>query len=80
MDGHNSILVKRTEAPDRRSEEADAASESRSEAWEGRQAHALAAIRDRCGYNAEAFVNECDSIKQAFEEQRSNYQPSGSGQ
>ncbi|KAL1581936.1 hypothetical protein WHR41_09516 [Cladosporium halotolerans] len=80
MNGYNSILVKQTETPDRRSEEADAAYEARVEAWEDRQARALAAIRDRCGYNAEAIVHECATIKKAFEELRSNYQPSGSGE
>ena len=80
MNGYNSILVKQTEAPDRRSEEADNAYETRVEAWEDKQARALAAIRDRCGYNAEAIVNECATIKNAFEELRSNYEPSGSGQ
>ena len=80
MNGYNSILVKQTEAPDRKSEEADDAYETRVEAWEDKQARALAAIRDRCGYNAEAIVNECATIKHAFEELRSNYGPSGSGQ
>ena len=68
MNGYNSTLVKQIEAPDRRSEEADLAYEARVEAWEDRQARALAAIRDRCGYNAEAIVNECATIKHAFEE------------
>jgi hypothetical protein len=80
MNGYNSILVKQTESPDQRSEEADSAYEARVEAWEDRQARALAAIRDRCGYNAEAIVNECATVKEAFEELRSSYQPSGSGQ
>lgn len=80
MNGYNGILVKQTEAPDRKSEEADDAYETRVEAWEDKQARALAAIRDRCGYNAEAIVNECATIKHAFEELRSNYEPSGSGQ
>lgn len=80
MNGYNSILVKQTETPDRRSEEADTAYEARVEAWEDRQARALAAIRDRCGYNAEAIVHECATIKKAFEELQSNYQPSGSGE
>lgn len=80
INGYSSILVKQTEAPDQRSGEADTAYEARVEAREDRQARALAAIRDRCGYNAEAIVNECATIKQAFEELRSNYQPSGSGQ
>lgn len=80
MNGYNSILVKQTEAPDRRSEEAETAYEARVEAWEDKQARALAAVRDRCGYNAEAIVNECATIKTAFEELRSNYEPSGSGQ
>ena len=73
MNGYNSILVKQTEAPDRRSEEEDTSYEARVEAWEDRQARALAAICDRCGYNAEAIVNECTTVKKAFEELRSNY-------
>jgi hypothetical protein len=66
MNGYNSILIKQTEAPDRRSKEADTAYEARVEAWEDRQARALAAIRDRCGYNAEAIVNESATVKKAL--------------
>lgn len=80
MNGYNAILVKQTDTPARRADDTDVAYEARTEAWEDKQARALAAIRDRCGYNAKAIVNECATVKAAFEELRASYQPSGSGQ
>lgn len=80
MNGFNNILVKQTNKPTQRMEETTSTYETRVEAWEDRQARALAAIRDRCGYNAEAIVNECETAQRAFEELRAGYQPSGSGQ
>ncbi|KAI1002138.1 hypothetical protein K3495_g6061 [Podosphaera aphanis] len=50
--GFNDVLNRQPDKPTRREAESSAKYSERVEAWEDKQARALAAARDRCGHNA----------------------------
>jgi hypothetical protein len=64
--GFNDILSRQTEIPAQRNRESEDAYSERLGVWEDKQARALAAVRDRCGHNAEAVVKACQTITQAL--------------
>lgn len=77
--GFNDVLKRQPTRPEQRTGESNTRYTERVEAWEDKQERALAAVRDRCGHNAKALVNASETIAQAFDAIKEQYQPSGAG-
>lgn len=77
--GFNDVLNRQPDKPTRREAESSAKYSERVEAWEDKQARALAAARDRCGHNAKNAMKDCETIVDALAAIKEQFQPSGSG-
>ena len=77
--GFNDVLNRQPTRPERRQDESNSRYLERTEAWEDKQARALAAARDRCGHNAKNAMKDSETIVDALAAIREQFQPSGSG-
>ncbi|KAF2158282.1 hypothetical protein M409DRAFT_34726, partial [Zasmidium cellare ATCC 36951] len=77
--GFNDVLNRQIDIPEQREDESDAKHNERVEAWEDKQARALAVARDRCGHNAKNAMKNSKTILEALAAIQEQFQSSGSG-